>query len=123
MNHKRFDGRSRFASMEKYLLNTFFSGLYISSADLMKIAADMGIPMQMNSRELQIKELLNKSYDSNKTAMAISLLNKLIDERIQEYRRLSLDYPAAKGALSTLLQKANDTKNLFAEESRKYLHE
>ena len=115
MNHKHYDGRSRYASIEKYLLNTFFSGLYISSADLMKIAADISIPMQMNSREFQIKELLNKSYDSGKADAAINLLTELIDERVQEYHRLGLDYPAAKEQLNTLIQKANKIKTSLQE--------
>ncbi len=115
MNHKRYDKQDRFASIEKHLLNTFFSGLYVSSADLMKIAADIGIPMQMNSREFQIKELLNKSYDSGKADAAINLLTELIDERVQEYHRLGLDYPATKEQLNMLIQKANRIKTSLQE--------
>ena len=111
--------RSRFTSIENHLLNTFFSGLYISSADLIKIARSVGISMQMNSRELQIKELLNKSYDNGNLAAVINLLNELIDERVYEYHKLGLDYPASMELLTDLAQKANKVKSLFSKENRK----
>ena len=46
------------------------------------------------------------------------MLNKYIDERIQEYHRLSIDYPGAVKPLAKIAQKANGTKSLLARESR-----
>jgi len=118
MKRKYQSERSKFTALENNLLNTFFSGLYLSSADLMEIAKKVDIPMQMNARNLQIKELLNKSYDAGNLTQVIGLLNTIIDDRIQEYHRLSLDYPAAREPLVKLAQKANATKSLLARESR-----
>ena len=84
----------------------------------MNIAKKLGIEMLMNSRELQIKELLNTAYDRDVLTQAIGMLNNLIDERIQAYHRLSMDYPHARGILAKLAQKATGTKNLLARESR-----
>lgn len=118
MKQKQQGERSKFTALENNLLNTFFSGLYLSSADLMNIGKKVGMRIQMNSRELQIKELLNKSYDEGKLPQVISLLSTIIDDRIQEYHRLSLDYPAAREPLTRLAQKANASKSLLARESR-----
>ena len=118
MKQKYQNERSKFTALENNLLNTFFSGLYLSSADLMNIAKKVDIPMQMNARDRQIKDLLNKSYDAGTLTRVIELLNSIIDERIQEYHRLSLDYPATREPLVKLAQKANATKSLLARESR-----
>ena len=110
--------RSKFTALENHFLNTFFSGLYFSSSDLINIGKKVDLPMQMNSRELLIKELLNKSHDAGTLSQVIVLLNKIIDERIGEYHRLSIDYPGALEPLAKLAQKANGTKNLLAREGR-----
>jgi hypothetical protein len=112
------EARSKFTALENHFLNTFFSGLYLSQGDFMSIAKRLGIEMQMNTRELQIKELLNTAYDKDVLTQAIGMLNNLIDERIQTYHRLSMDYPHARGVLAKLAQKATGTKNLLARESR-----
>ncbi len=118
MKEKYKSERSKFTVLENNLLNTFFSGLYLSSADLMNIAKKVDIPMQMNARDRQIKDLLNKSYDAGTLTRVIELLNSIIDERIQEYHRLSLDFPAAREPLVKLAQKANATKSLLGRERR-----
>ena len=112
------ESRSKFTALENHFLNTFFSGLYLSQGDFMSIAKRLGIEIQMNTRELQIKELLNTAYDKGLLAEATSMLSNLIDVRIQSYHRLSMDYPHARGILAKLAQKATGTKNLLARESR-----
>ena len=110
--------RSKFTALENHFLNTFFSGLYISSSELIAIGKKASIAMEMNSRELLIKELLNKSHEAGTLPEVIAMLNRLIDERISEYHRLSLEYPEAHGPMAKLAQKANGTKSLMARESR-----
>ena len=119
MKKRRYKSdRSKFTALENHLLNTFFSGLYFSSADLISISKKVNLPMQMNSRELLIKELLNKSNDAGTLPQVIAILSKMIDLRISEYHRLSIDYPAAREPLANLAQKATGTKNLLAREGR-----
>ncbi|MEA3372531.1 MAG: hypothetical protein U9Q62_02455 [Campylobacterota bacterium] len=124
MNKRRYESdRSKFTALENHFLNTFFSGLYFSSADFINISKQIDMPMQMNSREMLIKELLNKSHEAGKLQEVIVLLNKLIDERVSAYHRLSLDYPGAMQPLAKMAQKANGTKSLLARESRGNPHE
>lgn len=119
MKRRRFETeRSKFTALENHFLNTFFSGLYISSSDLIHLGETVGLPMQMNSRELLIKELLNKSHDTGTLPQVIAGLNRIIDERIDTYQRLSIDYPEARAPMTKLAQKANGTKGLLARESR-----
>jgi hypothetical protein len=110
--------RSKFTALENHFLNTFFSGLYISSSDLIALGKEVGLQLQMNSRELLIKELLNKSHDAGTLPQVIAGLNRIIDERIGTYHRLSIEYPEAHAPMAKLAQKANGTKGLLAREGR-----
>jgi hypothetical protein len=119
MKKRRYESeRSKFTALENHFLNTFFSGLYISSTDFIAIGKKVEMKIEMNSREMLIKELLNESDKNGKLQQVIALLNALIDERIQQYHRLSIDYPGAMQPLARLAQKANGTKSLIARESR-----
>lgn len=110
--------KSKFTSIENQFLNTFFSGLYISANEFISVGAKVGLKLSMNSRELLIKELLNKSDENGTLSQTTALLNTLIQERIARYHSLSLDYPASAGALSRLAQKASSTKSLLSRESQ-----
>jgi len=110
--------RSKFLTLENHFLNTFFSGLYLSAADFIRIAALNGLDLKMHSREMLIKELLNETDKLGTLSGVVAALNRLIDERITAYHRLSLEYPAARIPLSKLAQKANGTKSLLARDIR-----
>ena len=112
------ESRSKFTALENHFLNTYYSGLYLSQGDFITISKRLGFTIQMNTRELQIKELLNTAYNKNQLMQLIDILNNLIDERIQHYHSLSMDYPHTRAILAKLAQKATGTKNLLARESR-----
>lgn len=119
MKQRRYQSeRSKFTALENHFLNTFFSGLYLSSGDIIAIGQAVELPMDMNTREKLIKELLNKSEAAGTLQQVIAMLNRKIDERISEYHRLGLEYPGATGPMAKLAQKANGTKGLLARESR-----
>lgn len=118
MKPRQQEERSKFFSLENHFLNTFFSGLYLSAADFIAIGHANGVHLQMHSRELLIKDLLNESDKAGTLSGVIASLNALIDERISACHRLSLDYPGARAALARLAQKATGTKALLAREMR-----
>jgi len=118
MKRRYESDRSKFTALENHFLNTFFSGLYISAAELIELGNDVGLTMQMSSRELLIKELLNNSHENGRLPEVIAGLNKIIDARIGEYHRLSIEYPEAHAPMAKLAQKASGTKSLLARESR-----
>ncbi|MBU1990079.1 hypothetical protein KJ691_04960 [bacterium] len=115
--------KSKFTSLENQFLNTFFSGIYISAKEFIQIGEKTGLKLGMNSRELLIKELLNKSDENGTLNQTAALLNTLIQDRIQQYHSLSMDYPASAAMLSKLAQKATATKSLLARESQRNPYE
>lgn len=118
MRKQHFEERSQFLSLENHFLNTFFSGLYLSAADLITIGNTNGVKLHMHSREMLIKDLLNESNKLGTLHGVIISLNTLIDERINTCHRLSLEYPSARNALAKLAQKATGSKALLAREAR-----
>lgn len=118
MKKNHHEVRSKFLSLENQFLNTFFSGLYLSAADFISIAKQNGLELKMHSREMLIKELLNETEKLGTLEGVVVALNRLIDDRISTYHRLSLAYPAARAPLAKLAQKAAGTKSLMARESR-----
>lgn len=118
MKRRHQEERSKFTSLENHFLNTFFSGLYLSAADFITIGRENGLDLEMHSLEMLIKDLFNKSDKNGTISSVFAALNRLIDERISTYHRLSLEYPGARAALAKLAQKTNGTKALLARESR-----
>lgn len=115
---RHYQERSQFLSLENHFLNTFFSGLYLSASDLIAVGRANGIELQMHSREMLIKDLLNESNKNGTLNGVIASLNGLIDDRINALHRLSLEYPNARAALAKLAQKATGSKALLAREAR-----
>lgn len=118
MKKHNHEMRSKFLTLENHFLNTFFSGLYLSAGDFIRIAAANGLDLKMHSREMLIKELLNETDKLGTIGGVVVALNRLIDERITAYHRLSLEYPAARVPLAKLAQKATGTKSLLARDVR-----
>ncbi|MDD5052158.1 MAG: hypothetical protein PHO27_05430 [Sulfuricurvum sp.] len=118
MKYSHQDERSKFLALENHFLNTFFSGLYLSASDFINIGNSNGLELQMHSREMLIKDLLNESEKIGTINGVIASLHHLIDDRINAYHRLSLEYPNARTPLAKLAQKANGTKALLAREIR-----
>jgi hypothetical protein len=118
MKHRDYEEQSKFLTLENHFLNTYFSGLYLSAADFIRIASLNGLELCMHSREILIKDMLNETDKLGTINGVFSALDQLIDERITAYHRLSIEYPAARLPLAKLAQKATATKSLLARESK-----
>jgi len=118
MKNTHHEMRSKFLTLENHFLNTFYSGLYLSAADFIRIGKENGLALAMHSREMLIKELLNDSDEKGTLMGVVAGLNRLIDERIATYARLAVDYPLARRPLAKLSQKATSTKSLLARDVR-----
>jgi hypothetical protein len=109
---------TKFTAIENHFTNTFFSGLYISSANMLNMAKKLEISIHMNPRELVLKNLLIEADKKNILQNFAILINELIDERVQQLHRLSLEYPDARVVIAALAQKANSSKAFLARELR-----
>lgn len=118
MKQRHHEEQSKFLTLENHFLNTYFSGLYLSAADFIRISSLNGLELTMHSREMLIKDMFNEADKMGTIHGVFTALNQLIDERITAYHRLSLEYPAARIPLAKLVQKATGTKSLLTRESK-----
>jgi len=110
--------KSRFTTLENQFLNTFFSGVYVSASEFISIGKKVDLNLGMNTRELLIKELLNKSDENGTLNQTVALLNDTLQERITKYNSLSKDYPGSTEVLARLAKKTKNTASLLATSSR-----
>lgn len=115
--------KSKFSALENNFLNTFFSGNYISANEFIAIGKKVNIPMGMSSRELLIKELLNKSDANGTLDQVVTLLETLLNERIAAYHELSKNYPATASMFAMLVQKTKATSSLLNRETQRNPYE
>ena len=123
MNRRRNHMKSKFSALENNFLNTFFSGNYISANEFIAIGKKVAIPMGMNSLELLIKELLNKSDSNGTLDQVVTLLETLLKERIDTYHNLSKNYPASANMFAMLVQKTKATTSLLNRETQRNPYE
>ena len=123
MKKNRPSIKSKFTALENQFLNTFFSGIYISAREFIEIAKKVGISLDMNSRELLIKELLNKSEANATLLQTVELLSQLINDSVHRYNTLSRDYTGSAQMLAKLSHKAMSTNSLLARESQRNPYE
>ena len=103
-----------YRGIEQQLLNTFFSGIYISAKEFLDIGREMGMDnLALKSRELLIKEIVSRADKNGQTPELVNRLVLIISSRIKEYQKLIDSYPKSVGIVSQLVQKANASKRLI----------
>ena len=102
-----------YSGIERQLLNTFFSGIYISAKEFLDIGRDMKMEgLALKSRELLIKEVVSRADKNGQTAELSQKLVVIISQRVKEYQKLIDNYPKSVSIVSQLVQKANASKRL-----------
>ena len=110
----REDRNNPYSGVERQLLNTFFSGIYISAKEFLDIGRDMKIDnLALKSRELLIKEIISRADKNEQTLELANRLVVIISERVKSYQILTDNYPKSIGIISQLVQKANASKRLI----------
>jgi len=111
--------RNPYGGIERQLLNTFFSGIYISAKEFLDIGREMGFDgLALKNRELLIKEIVAQADREGRSGELAEKLNILITKRVKEYSKLMENYPKTTSQISQLIQKANATKRLIQTMSR-----
>jgi hypothetical protein len=70
------------------ILPLFFSGVYITTKELLGISKSLGFEQPSKSRELLLKNLVTHAESECSMKMLYSKLNDLIESKVQKYREL-----------------------------------
>lgn len=111
---RKLEPKNPYSGIERQLLNTYFSGIYISAKEFLDIGRELKMQgLALKSRELLINEIISRADADNKKAELISKLLIIISARVKEYQKLVDNYPKSVNIVSQLIQKANATKKLI----------
>lgn len=105
------------------LLTLFFSGNYISSKDLIDLANKLDIEFPLKSRELILKNLFALASEQNKEKELYDLLIILIQKRVQEYKKLTIQYPKIAEVSNIWINKASTMIRLLQQQKRGNIYE
>ncbi|RXJ55460.1 hypothetical protein [Candidatus Marinarcus aquaticus] len=100
------------------LLTLFFSGVYITSQEMIDLAANLGIELPSKSRELILKNLFLEAEQRGQLESLLDGLIMLLQERIQQYNALNRDYAGIQEIASVWIHKANTMIRLLHQQKR-----
>ncbi|MCK9161811.1 MAG: hypothetical protein ACOX39_08330 [Arcobacteraceae bacterium] len=105
------------------LLTLFFSGVYISSKDLLDIAQALDIQIPAKSRELLLKNIFAKASEDGKISQLYDLLIALLQQRVYEYKSLTINYPHIQIVSHNWINKAGALIRLLQQQKRGSIYE
>lgn len=110
-------------SLQKKLLTLYFSGIYITSADLIAIAESLEIELPSKEREILMKYLFKEAISQNKLESLLEHIVGLLNVRSEKYRALTIGFAAIAPLTSMWVNKINSIKSIIFAMKRKSIYE
>jgi len=107
-----------YEGLERQLMALFYSGVYITNADLVRVAKEMGLELPLKERMALLKEMMHEAYENNLKPQMIQGFTALIQERVKIYQDYAQAFPTAAPLIGQWLQKARSTLMLLQRELR-----
>jgi hypothetical protein len=115
-----FENRqSDYESLEKHLLSTYSSGVYISSYDLIQIAKKLDVELPFKERDILIRKLFGEMKEQNRLNDLLAQFMLFFKDKATTYTRLGNRYIDARDVIGNWLQKAKSTDMLLKREAQK----
>ncbi|MBN2825277.1 MAG: hypothetical protein JXQ76_08140, partial [Campylobacterales bacterium] len=111
--------QSDYESLEKHLLSTYSSGVYISSFDLVQIAAKLGLELPLKERDILMRKLFGEMKEQNRLNDLLAHLMLFFKDRATAYTRLGNQHIDARDVISNWIQRAKSTDMLLKREAQK----
>lgn len=109
---------SKYQNSINQLLTLFFSGVYITSSDMLEMAKALEFEFPSKNRELILKNLFLHCEKENKMTQLTQKLMVLLYDRIAQYKALTQQYPNIHEVSALWIQKANTMIKLLQQQSR-----
>lgn len=122
MKNKK-EEQSKYQHLINQLLTLFFSGVYITSEEMILIGKKLGYELPSKNRELLLKNLFAMAEKDNKTAFILDEFLFLLNERFSEYKNLTMTYPGINEVSMNWAQRINTIKRLLVSEKRGNIYE
>lgn len=110
-------------ALQKKLLTLYFSGIYITSADLIAMAEALEIELPSKEREILMKYLFKEAISQNKLESLLEHIVGLLNVRSEKYRALTIGFAAIAPLTSMWVNKINSIKSIIFAMKRKSIYE
>ena len=118
MKKRKEDDSSKHQFLINQLLTLFFSGIYITTSDLLSIAKKLGFEMPSKSREIILKNLFAQSEKERKSSLLYDELITLLQTRVLKYREITTSFPSIQSVSGQWARKSNTIIRLLQQEKR-----
>ena len=107
-----------YEGVERHLMAVFYSGVYITNADIVEVGKKLGLDLPLKDRMALLKQLMRHAHDNNLKTQLMQGFLDVINRRANAYRQLLQDFPDAAAVLEPMIQKARSTALLLQREMR-----
>ncbi len=107
-----------YEGVENHLLALFYSGVYITNAQMAEVGRELGLDLPMKDRTALLKQIMRHAHDNDMKPKMIQSFISVIKKRIKEYEALAKNFPEAAELVGGWIQKANATVLLLQREIR-----
>ncbi|WP_457596090.1 hypothetical protein [Hydrogenimonas sp.] len=105
-------------SVERQLMALFYSGVYITNADIVRVGKKLGLDLPLKDRIALLKQLMRHAHDNDCKPRMLQGFVEILQERAQAYNALAQNFPAAAPLIGQWIQKARATAMLLQREMR-----
>ncbi|MDD5405309.1 MAG: hypothetical protein PHE73_00020 [Sulfurovaceae bacterium] len=116
MKPKHENRQNEYETLEKQILSLYYSGIYISSYDIVQLGKNIGYELPLKERNILFSKLLGDAKKDNKIKNLFVAVSNLIKHRAMQYTELGNLHPYARPMISIWLQKAKATDLLIKRE-------
>lgn len=115
---KRYEENTQYQHLINQLLTLYFSGVYITSRDMLDISQKLGFSMPSKSREILLKTLFLQCDEEGKIPQVCEAFVDLLQDRVQQYRALSVNFTGIHAISAGWTGRTNAVIRLLQQQKR-----
>ena len=115
---RKYEETFKYQHLVGQMLTLFFSGVYITSHDMIHIAHELGHELPSKNRELILKNLFLECEKAHQMPQLVQKLIILLQTRIEAYSKLTQLYPTIHAVSFSWIQKAHTIIKLLQQQLR-----
>ncbi|WOE70016.1 hypothetical protein RZR97_00170 [Hydrogenimonas thermophila] len=107
-----------YEGVERHLMALFYSGVYVTNADIVKVGKLLGLDLPLKDRMALLKQIMYHAHENNMKSQMMQGFIQLLQERTKIYNDLAQNFPTAAPLIQQWIQKARSTIMLLQREMR-----
>jgi len=107
-----------YEGVERHLMALFYSGVYVTNADIVKVGKLLGLELPLKDRMALLKQLMHHAHENSMKPKMMQGFIELLKERTKVYNNLAQNFPTTAPIIQQWIQKARSTIMLLQREMR-----